>query len=138
MGVLCCVLWQKCDLSEPLKNVNGKPIVPILNERTLPKFLETARMEKTVNRNSTRLKLFSGTANPALSQVKMPFFFVNQVIFNKYLCKRNKAILINGGAMGGLGLCHHILYCHLTNKSIYESFKCLDFFYQQYFGFALL
>ncbi|KAE8055565.1 hypothetical protein FH972_012395 [Carpinus fangiana] len=58
----------KCDLAEPFKNVNGKPIVPILNERTLPKFLETARMEKTVNRTSTRLKLFSGTANPALSQ----------------------------------------------------------------------
>ncbi|KAH7514361.1 hypothetical protein FEM48_Zijuj11G0081500 [Ziziphus jujuba var. spinosa] len=47
---------------------NGKPIVPILNQRTLPKFLESARVEKTVNRNSTRLKLFSGTANPALSK----------------------------------------------------------------------
>ena len=67
--------WQKCDLAEPFKNVNGKPIVPILNERTLPKFLETARMEKAVNRTSTRLKLFSGTANPALSQVRLVFSF---------------------------------------------------------------
>ncbi|KAG6684371.1 hypothetical protein I3842_12G059100 [Carya illinoinensis] len=58
----------RCDLSKPLKNINGKPIVPILNERNLPNFLETARMEKTVNRTSTRLKLFSGTANPTLSQ----------------------------------------------------------------------
>ncbi|XP_048320528.2 ribose-phosphate pyrophosphokinase 1 isoform X1 [Ziziphus jujuba] len=55
----------KCDMAEPS---NGKPIVPILNQRTLPKFLESARVEKTVNRNSTRLKLFSGTANPALSK----------------------------------------------------------------------
>lgn len=48
---------------------NGSPSIPIINERTLPEFLESARMEKSVNRtNNTRLKLFSGTANPALSQ----------------------------------------------------------------------
>ncbi|KAJ7952647.1 Ribose-phosphate pyrophosphokinase [Quillaja saponaria] len=58
----------KCDLTEPTKYVNGKPSIPVLNERTLPKFLESARMEKTINSDSTRLKLFSGTANPALSQ----------------------------------------------------------------------
>ncbi|KAF5729680.1 ribose-phosphate pyrophosphokinase 1 [Tripterygium wilfordii] len=59
----------KCDMQEPLNIGNGKPSIPILNERTFPKFLETARMEKTVNRtNSTRLKLFTGTANSALSQ----------------------------------------------------------------------
>lgn len=55
-------------MAEPI-NGNGKPIIPIVNERTLPKFLESARLEKSVNRSSTRLKLFSGTANPALSQV---------------------------------------------------------------------
>ncbi|XP_031279979.1 ribose-phosphate pyrophosphokinase 1 isoform X2 [Pistacia vera] len=58
----------RCDLSEQLSFPNGKPNIPILNERTLPKFLESARMEKTVSRTNTRLKLFSGTANPALSQ----------------------------------------------------------------------
>ncbi|XP_038726054.1 ribose-phosphate pyrophosphokinase 1 isoform X1 [Tripterygium wilfordii] len=59
----------KCDMQEPLNIGNGKPSIPILNERTLPKFLETARMEKAVNRtNNTRLKLFTGTANSALSQ----------------------------------------------------------------------
>ncbi|KDP30651.1 hypothetical protein JCGZ_16216 [Jatropha curcas] len=58
----------KCDMAEPVNVGNGKPSIPILNERTLPKFLESARMEKSVNRNSTRLKLFSGSANPALSQ----------------------------------------------------------------------
>ncbi|KAI4315154.1 hypothetical protein L6164_027995 [Bauhinia variegata] len=50
------------------KCVNGKPIIPIPNELTLPKFLESARMEKTFNKNSDRLKLFSGTANSTLSQ----------------------------------------------------------------------
>ncbi|XP_022757642.1 ribose-phosphate pyrophosphokinase 1-like [Durio zibethinus] len=58
----------KCDLPQPVNYGNGKPTIPILNERTLPKFLESARMETTVNRNAARLKVFSGTANPALSQ----------------------------------------------------------------------
>ncbi|KAJ7944628.1 Ribose-phosphate pyrophosphokinase [Quillaja saponaria] len=58
----------KCDLPEPSKYLNGKPSIPVLDERTLPKFLESARKEKTGNRNSLTLKLFSGTANPALSQ----------------------------------------------------------------------
>ncbi|XP_068305950.1 ribose-phosphate pyrophosphokinase 1-like [Pyrus communis] len=58
----------KCGMPEPIKYGNGKPIIPIVNEPTLPKFLESARLEKSVNRDSSRLKLFSGTANPALSQ----------------------------------------------------------------------
>ncbi|KAL5791464.1 hypothetical protein ACOSP7_000058 [Xanthoceras sorbifolium] len=58
----------RCDLSEPLDFANGKPNIPILNERTLPKFLESARMEKTVTRSNTRIRVFSGTANPALSR----------------------------------------------------------------------
>ncbi|KAL1211104.1 Ribose-phosphate pyrophosphokinase 1 [Cardamine amara subsp. amara] len=65
-SVFACV---KCDLPESLNVRNGSPSIPIINERTFPKFLESARMEKSVNRsNNTRLKLFSGTANPALSQ----------------------------------------------------------------------
>ncbi|KAB2632185.1 ribose-phosphate pyrophosphokinase 1 [Pyrus ussuriensis x Pyrus communis] len=58
----------KCGMPEPIKYGNGKPIIPIVNEPTLTKFLESARLEKSVNRDSSRLKLFSGTANPALSQ----------------------------------------------------------------------
>ncbi|KAI9401618.1 hypothetical protein POPTR_001G145700v4 [Populus trichocarpa] len=58
----------KCDISEPLNFGNGKPTIPVLNDRTLPKFLESDRVEKTVSRNNIRLKLFSGTANPSLSQ----------------------------------------------------------------------
>ncbi|KAJ9152614.1 hypothetical protein P3X46_026161 [Hevea brasiliensis] len=59
----------RCDMAEPInvENVrNAKPNIPILNERTLPKFLESE--ENSVNKNSSRLKLFSGSANPALSQ----------------------------------------------------------------------
>jgi len=66
--------WQKCDMSESSNFPNGKPIIPVLNERTLPKFLESARAETAVSRNSNRLKLFSGTANPVLSQVIFYFF----------------------------------------------------------------
>ncbi|KAK0590380.1 hypothetical protein LWI29_026291 [Acer saccharum] len=58
----------RCNLSEPLNFTNGKPNIPILNERTLPKFLESARMEKTATRSNTRIRLFSGTANPGLSR----------------------------------------------------------------------
>ncbi|KAF3449481.1 hypothetical protein FNV43_RR10209 [Rhamnella rubrinervis] len=65
---ICAPIGVRCDMPEASKYPNGKPIVPILNERTLPKFLESARMEKTVNRNGNRLKLFSGTANPVLSK----------------------------------------------------------------------
>ncbi|CAK9173366.1 unnamed protein product [Ilex paraguariensis] len=56
----------KCELTEP---VNGKHCVPILNDRTFTKFLQSTRLENVVNKSSnTRLKIFSGTANPALSQ----------------------------------------------------------------------
>ncbi|GAB4857790.1 ribose-phosphate pyrophosphokinase [Ancistrocladus abbreviatus] len=58
----------KCNLDEPLKLVNGRPSVPVLNEQTLPNFLHSKRLEKSVNGSNTRLKLFSGLANPSLSQ----------------------------------------------------------------------
>ncbi|XP_023521083.1 ribose-phosphate pyrophosphokinase 1-like [Cucurbita pepo subsp. pepo] len=58
----------KCSLPESGRYGNGKPIVPILNERSLPEFLESARMGRPVDRSVNRLKLFSGTANLALSQ----------------------------------------------------------------------
>nr|CAN82491.1 hypothetical protein VITISV_018573 [Vitis vinifera] len=61
-------LFIKCDMNESLKFENGKPCVPVLNDRTFPSFLESRRMEKSVSRNSDRLKIFSGTANPTLSK----------------------------------------------------------------------
>ncbi|GMP95569.1 hypothetical protein CsSME_00044565 [Camellia sinensis var. sinensis] len=56
---------SKCDLGEPL---NGKPCIPILVDGAPPKFLASKRLESAFNRNNTRLKIFSGTANPSLSQ----------------------------------------------------------------------
>ncbi|XP_048500790.1 ribose-phosphate pyrophosphokinase 2, chloroplastic isoform X2 [Beta vulgaris subsp. vulgaris] len=58
----------KCNGGEPLKLVNGRPSVPVLDEQSLPKFLHSKRLENSVNRSSTRLKLFSGLANPALAK----------------------------------------------------------------------
>ncbi|XP_027081705.2 ribose-phosphate pyrophosphokinase 1 [Coffea arabica] len=55
----------KCEITQPL---NGRPCVPIINDQVLPKFLQSKRLQKAVDRNETRLKIFSGTANPALSQ----------------------------------------------------------------------
>ncbi|CAO2819530.1 unnamed protein product [Amaranthus hypochondriacus] len=58
----------KCNgSSKPLK-INGRPAVPIVDEQSLPKFLHSKRLENTVNRSNTRLKLFSGLANPALAK----------------------------------------------------------------------
>lgn len=50
--------------------MNGKPCVPVLNDQLLPKYLQSRRLENVVNKNSNnRIKIFSGTANFALSQV---------------------------------------------------------------------
>ncbi|KAL1195805.1 Ribose-phosphate pyrophosphokinase 2 [Cardamine amara subsp. amara] len=58
----------KCNLAKSLKLGNGR--IPMINETTIPKFFDSSRLEKSesVSRNNTKLKLFSGTANPALSQ----------------------------------------------------------------------
>lgn len=63
---VCLFGYQSCERSEP---VNGKPRVPIINDGTLPKFLQAKRLENAVSRNNSRLKIFTGTANPSLSQV---------------------------------------------------------------------
>ncbi|XP_058224343.1 ribose-phosphate pyrophosphokinase 1 isoform X1 [Rhododendron vialii] len=62
---ICLRNVVKCSLSEPL---NGKPCVPILNDGSLSKFLASKRLESAVHRSNNRLKIFSGTANPSLSQ----------------------------------------------------------------------
>ncbi|CAJ2635160.1 unnamed protein product [Trifolium pratense] len=59
---------SKCDMTGPSNLVNGKPIIPVINDKTLPKFMESATTDKIVSRNASKLKLFSGTANPTLSQ----------------------------------------------------------------------
>lgn len=62
---ICVSGYAKCNLPKAL---NGNARVPIINETTIPKFFDSSRLEKSVSRNNTKLKLFSGTANPALSQ----------------------------------------------------------------------
>ncbi|GAB2273625.1 ribose-phosphate pyrophosphokinase [Dionaea muscipula] len=64
----CSLNVVKCNLDDPLKLVNGRPSVPILDEKSLPKFFHSRRLESSINRCDTRLKLFSGSANPALAQ----------------------------------------------------------------------
>ncbi|RVW15538.1 Ribose-phosphate pyrophosphokinase 1 [Vitis vinifera] len=60
----------RCNLVEPVKFNNGRPFIPVLREPTLPNFLSSKDMEETINKNDTRLRIFSGTANPALSQLE--------------------------------------------------------------------
>ncbi|KNA10999.1 hypothetical protein SOVF_139230 [Spinacia oleracea] len=67
----------KCNVVEPLKLVNGRPSVPILDEQLLPEFLHSKRLESSVNRSNTRLELFSGLANPALAKVNSDFISRN-------------------------------------------------------------
>ncbi|CAK7349262.1 unnamed protein product [Dovyalis caffra] len=66
----------RCNLVEPIKFDNGKPSIPIFNNsphQSLPGFLSsttTSHLDNTLppcNKNDTRLRIFSGTANPALS-----------------------------------------------------------------------
>ncbi|GKC08581.1 ribose-phosphate pyrophosphokinase 1-like protein [Tanacetum coccineum] len=53
----------RCDIS---RSLNGKPRVPIINEGMLSSFMQAGRMDHAVMNG--RLKIFSGTANSALSQ----------------------------------------------------------------------
>ncbi|CAL0324362.1 unnamed protein product [Lupinus luteus] len=64
----------RCKVIEPLKFQNGKPSESelLLNGGggSIPSFLVTpnARVKDLVNGNDTRLRIFSGTANPSLAQ----------------------------------------------------------------------
>lgn len=64
---LCSPFSVKCDGAEQLKLVNGRPSIPVLDGQSLPRFPSTKRLDDSINRSSTRLKLFSGSANPALA-----------------------------------------------------------------------
>ncbi|RXH93237.1 hypothetical protein DVH24_013813 [Malus domestica] len=60
----------RCGVGEPLKYANGKPCVPLLrSEDLVPTFSDTkTHLVNEISKNDTRLRIFSGTANPALSQ----------------------------------------------------------------------
>ncbi|KAL1556319.1 ribose-phosphate pyrophosphokinase [Salvia divinorum] len=56
----------RCELTDAM---NGKPFVPVLNDQTLPKYLQSRRLENAVSKNtSSEIKIFSGTGNFTLSQ----------------------------------------------------------------------
>ncbi|XP_070033801.1 ribose-phosphate pyrophosphokinase 1-like isoform X2 [Nicotiana tomentosiformis] len=57
--------YVNCEINKP---VDEKPIIPIINDETLSAFLQAKRLQNAVKSNSTKLKIFSGTANPSLSQ----------------------------------------------------------------------
>ncbi|XP_065864876.1 ribose-phosphate pyrophosphokinase 1 isoform X1 [Euphorbia lathyris] len=60
----------RCNLIEPLKFDNGKPCIPIItpSEQSFPSFLDSKTHLENSIPNKSRLRIFSGTANPALSQ----------------------------------------------------------------------
>ncbi|OMO90129.1 hypothetical protein COLO4_19348 [Corchorus olitorius] len=60
----------RCHVVEPLKFDNGKPYLPLLTtDPALPTFLSSnTHLGNAINKNDTRLRIFSGTANPALAQ----------------------------------------------------------------------
>ncbi|XP_028783388.1 ribose-phosphate pyrophosphokinase 1 isoform X3 [Neltuma alba] len=60
----------RCNIVEPLKFENGRPIDVTLNGgNAIPSFLTpNPRVQDSIYKNDTRLRIFSGTANPALAQ----------------------------------------------------------------------
>ncbi|XP_016690646.1 ribose-phosphate pyrophosphokinase 1 [Gossypium hirsutum] len=61
---------RRCSLVEPLKFENGKPHFPLLaSDPAFPTFLSpNSHFQNDINKHDTRLRIFSGTANPALAQ----------------------------------------------------------------------
>ncbi|KAK9927878.1 hypothetical protein M0R45_025044 [Rubus argutus] len=47
-NLLGCEFGSRIYFPTAFNTRNGKPIIPIVNERTLPKFLESARLEKSL------------------------------------------------------------------------------------------
>ncbi|XP_017247759.1 ribose-phosphate pyrophosphokinase 1 isoform X2 [Daucus carota subsp. sativus] len=63
----------RCNVTEPVnRNDNGRPYMPSLvaQQGTLPSFLTSNQYERnySAQKNETKLRIFSGTANPLLSQ----------------------------------------------------------------------
>ncbi|KAB2090048.1 hypothetical protein ERO13_A03G090866v2 [Gossypium hirsutum] len=61
---------MRCSLVEPLKFKNGKPHFPLLaSDPAFPTFFSpNSHFQNDINKHDTRLRIFSGTANPALGQ----------------------------------------------------------------------
>ncbi|KAG9142692.1 hypothetical protein Leryth_005459, partial [Lithospermum erythrorhizon] len=61
----CAPNGVRCQLTNP---VNGEQCIPILNDPTLPNRLQSKRLGSAVSNNNINPKIFSGSANPTLSQ----------------------------------------------------------------------
>ncbi|RRT80994.1 hypothetical protein B296_00001499 [Ensete ventricosum] len=63
---------QRCGMMEPLEFGNGSPpFIPILNDKMLPGLLVSPQTRGTGGNHDSRLRIFSGNANPALAQVRL-------------------------------------------------------------------
>ncbi|KAG0473108.1 hypothetical protein HPP92_014965 [Vanilla planifolia] len=59
----------RCQMIDPLKFVNGAPPrIPIINDQSSPGFLTAPHNFDVGDQKNTTLRIFSGTANPALAQ----------------------------------------------------------------------
>lgn len=66
-------VMQMCKFVEPLNFDNGKPCIPVIKDHTLPGFMS---MDPGLPRGgASRIRIFSGTANPALAQVSFVWDF---------------------------------------------------------------
>ncbi|XP_052882234.1 probable inactive ATP-dependent zinc metalloprotease FTSHI 1, chloroplastic [Gossypium arboreum] len=70
MAVNQTAALKRCRLVEPLKFKNGKPHFPLLaSDPAFPTFFSpNSHFQNDINKHDTRLRIFSGTANPALGQ----------------------------------------------------------------------
>ncbi|CAL9766943.1 unnamed protein product [Musa acuminata subsp. burmannicoides] len=59
----------RCGMMEPLEFGNGsRPFIPILNDKMSPGLLVSPQTRGTGGNHDSRLRIFSGNANPALAQ----------------------------------------------------------------------
>lgn len=59
-------------MMEPLEFGNGSPpVIPILNDKMSPGLLVSPQTRGTGGNHDSRLRIFSGNANPALAQVRL-------------------------------------------------------------------
>ena len=100
---------------EPLKFDNGKPHFPLLTtDPALPSFLSSnTHLENVINKNDTRLRLFSGTANPALAQVLIMLY--------KTLSFRLFSYLVSIYILVYVCVISDIAISVLGNRVLYES-----------------
>ncbi|KAK8953538.1 hypothetical protein KSP40_PGU016981 [Platanthera guangdongensis] len=88
------VLTVRCQMIEPLRSANGAPpCIPIISDRSLPTLSTSQRDLDFGSRNDTRLRIFSGTANPALSQEPQKFHLIVQTFIMSSMTYERRYII---------------------------------------------